>query len=79
MKDKPLKCPNLEGEYAEEIKELLERMIVYEEDNRINFEDLFNHKLFKISLPINDPLLVKIEGNYKERINKVLQVFYHKF
>jgi serine/threonine protein kinase len=69
----------LNGEYAEEIKSLLERMIVYEEDNRIKFEDLFSHKLFTMPLQFNDPLIVEIEGNHNERIKKVLDLFYHKF
>ncbi|EAR84371.1 Serine/Threonine kinase domain protein (macronuclear) [Tetrahymena thermophila SB210] len=56
-------------EVSEQVKQLIARMLVYDEKNRISTDELFNHELF-----------VKYDQNLKQaKINNMLTDSFHQF
>ncbi|CAD8110684.1 unnamed protein product [Paramecium sonneborni] len=45
LKEKPFKTPPLGYSRADVLKDLIEKMIVYEESQRASFEEIFNHQV----------------------------------
>jgi serine/threonine protein kinase len=45
MKTNPIKCP-VQSDVNPELKSLIESMLMYDEESRISWEELFAHKLF---------------------------------
>ena len=45
---KPLKCQINEGNHKNELSNLIERMLASNEDDRINFDEIFKHPVMNI-------------------------------
>ncbi|CAD8203271.1 unnamed protein product [Paramecium pentaurelia] len=48
LKDQPFKTPPLNFSRADVLKDLIEKMIVYQENQRASFEDIFNHPVMNV-------------------------------
>ncbi|EAS03083.2 Serine/Threonine kinase domain protein (macronuclear) [Tetrahymena thermophila SB210] len=46
MEKNPVKCPK-EPHYSEELKNIVERMLIFDQNDRIDWEEIFQSKIFK--------------------------------
>ncbi|CAD8111438.1 unnamed protein product [Paramecium sonneborni] len=68
IQDKPYQCPKLQGPYGDEICNLIERMLIYDQDKRLSFEELESHKIMTMPSPIlKDSIFLPIERNYNQK------------
>ncbi|CAD8121819.1 unnamed protein product [Paramecium sonneborni] len=78
IRNNPYKCPQLQGEYGNIITDLIERMLIYNQSERLSFEDIQSHQIMKISYSIpQDSILQPIERGINEqdlqKINSLIE------
>ncbi|CAD8202520.1 unnamed protein product [Paramecium octaurelia] len=72
IEKQPYQCKQLQGEYSNMLKDLIEKMLLFNQDNRISFESLLDHEIVKMNLPmIKDSLFLTMDRKFdKEELEK---------
>ncbi|CAD8097566.1 unnamed protein product [Paramecium primaurelia] len=63
LKQQPFKTPPLNFSRADVLKDLIEKMVVYQEDQRASFEDIFNHPVMNVKGIEETDLIPKFQNS----------------
>ncbi|CAD8179043.1 unnamed protein product [Paramecium pentaurelia] len=91
----PYKCKPLNGEYGNLITNLIEKMLIYDQDERISFEELRTHEIVTFTKRLQDSIFLPIQRTFNQedykqemikneeqkfqRLNLLIEIFYRKF
>ncbi|CAD8121805.1 unnamed protein product [Paramecium sonneborni] len=64
IQKEPFNCKKLQDEQGNMLTDLIDKMLLYNQDDRISFEKLLNHQIVTIKSSMQDSLLINIERKF---------------
>ncbi|CAD8096161.1 unnamed protein product [Paramecium primaurelia] len=68
IEKQPYICEKLQGDYGNLLTDLIQNMLLFNQDNRISFENLLSHQIVTLSLPMQqDSLFIQFDKKFNQQ------------